>query len=469
MSVADSDTCDPGGVADPSRIERIGPGDLTELVSDVGPVPLHVGAAIFLAGDVEPDPVALQAALPGRLSGIRRLRQRLSDPALGLGRPYWLDDEHFDVDAHLSQVRCPTPGGRDAAMALAVDALTRPLPRSRPLWRAILVTDIADPHGHTAVVMVMHHVLADGIGGLAVLAHLVDGADVSDELGRSIPTPGRHRATPRPRTRELLADNVIERLRCLRRVPQSVADLPAAWAELGRGTGGRAPRCSFNAPTGVRRAVGTVEVDLDATRSEGRRWGATVNDVLLVATSGALADILRTRGEFPSELVISVPVSARGANPDGELGNQVGVMPVRVPLAGTPAQRLVSVSRSTRSQKSSVRGLSAALIGPLFDVLAAIRIFRWFVDRQHLVNSFLSNLPGPSSPLRVAGARVTAIVPLIVNTGNVGVAFVALSYAGTLTVTIIVDPDLVPEVRELTEALNDQFQAIIAADGSSAQ
>jgi len=465
--VAESDTCDPGGVADPSRIERIGPGDLTELVSDVGPAPLHVGAVIFLAGGVEPDPVALQAALTERLTGIRRLRQCLSEPALGLGRPYWLDDEHFDVDAHLSQVRCPVPGSRDAAMALAVDALTRPLPRSRPLWRAIIVTDIADPHGNTALVMVMHHVLADGIGGLAVLAHLVDGADVSDELGRSIP-PDRHRACPKPRTRELLADNVIERLRSLRRVPQSVAGLPAAWAELGRGIGGRAPRCSFNAPTGVRRAVGTVEVDLDATRVEGRRWGATVNDVLLVATSGALADILRTRGESPSELVISVPVSARGANTDGELGNQVGVMPVRVPLAGTPAQRLVSVSRSTRAQKSNVRGRSAALLGPLFRALAAIRIFRWFVDRQHLVNSFLSNLPGPSSPLRVAGARVTAIVPLIVNTGNVGVAFVALSYADTLTVTIIVDPDLVPEVRELTEALHEQFQAITVG-GTSAQ
>ncbi|MBM7457602.1 hypothetical protein JOE26_000277 [Rhodococcus coprophilus] len=229
------------------------------------------------------------------------------------------------------------------------------------------------------------------------------------------------------------------------------------------------PRCSFNAPTGVRRVVGTVEVDLDAIRSVGRRWGATVNDVLLVATSGALADILRTRGEYPAELVISVPVSARGANADGELGNQVGVMPVRVPLAGTPAQRSVSVSRSTRAQKSSVRGRSATLIGLLFDVLAAIRIFRWFVDRQRLVNSFLSNLPGPSSPLRFAGASVSAIVPLIVNTGNVGVAFVALSYAGTLTVTIIVDPELVPEVRELTEALHDQFQAIIAAGGTSAR
>lgn len=450
-------------VADSSRIDRIGPGDLTELASDVGPVPLHVGAVIFFAGEGGSDPATLRAAFAERLSGIRRLRQRLIRPAPGLGRPYWFDDDHFDIDAHLSQVRCPAAGDRDAAIALAVEALTRPLPRSRPLWRALLVTDIADPHGHTATVMVLHHVLADGIGGLAILAHLVDGVNSAASRYEDAPP------STSPRTGELLADNMIGRLHSVRRAPQALARLPDAWAELGRGSGGRAPRCSFNAPTGVRRAFRTVEVDLDTVRRTGRRRHATVNDVLLVAVGGALATVLHARGEFPSELVVSVPVSARTATTRGQLGNRVGVMPVRVPLEGTPHQRLVSVSRRTRAQKSSVRGLSAALMGPLFRILAAVGVFRWFVNRQHLVNTFLSDLPGPSSAVTLAGAPVTSIVPMIVGTGNIGVAFVALSYAGTLTVTITVDPDLVPEIDDLEDALREQFHAIIASGGGSAQ
>ncbi|MBS9375090.1 wax ester/triacylglycerol synthase domain-containing protein [Rhodococcus sp. B50] len=448
---------------DSSRIDRIGPGDLTELASDVGPVPLHVGAVIFFAGDGASDPATLRAAFAERLSGIRRLRQRLIEPAPGLGRPYWFDDDHFDIDAHLSQMRCPADADLDAAMALAVETLTRPLPRSRPLWRALLVTDIADPRGHTATVMVLHHVLADGIGGLAILAHLVDGADSAAPMYETPPP------STSPRTGELLVDNVIGRLHMLRRVPQAVARLPDAWAELGRGSGGRAPRCSFNAPTGTRRALRTVEVDLDTVRRTGRRWHATVNDVLLVAVSGALATVLHTRREFPSELVISVPVSARTAATRGQLGNRVGVMPVRVPLEGTAQQRLVSVSRRTRAQKSTIRGLSAALMGPLFRILAAVGAFHWFVNRQHLVNSFLSDLPGPSSPVSVAGAPVASIVPMIVSTGNIGVAFVALSYAGTLSVTITVDPDLVPEIDDLEDALHEQFHAVIASGEASAQ
>lgn len=448
--------CHPRRVAASSGIDRIGPGDLTELVSDVGRAPLNVGAAIFFADENLRDPTTLMAVLTERLVGIRRLRQCLIEPALGLGRPYWIDDDHFDVDAHFSQVHCPAPGDRDAALTLAVDAVIRPLSRSRPLWRAVLVTDIADPNGHTALVMVLHHVLADGIGGLAILAHLVDGVDSSSPLREQ-------RRSGQPGARELLYDNVIGRLHMLRRAPRAIARLPAAWAELGRGAGGRAPRCSLNAPTGVRRAVGTVEVKLDTVRRAGRRWDATVDDVLLVAVGGALGTILHRRGEFPPELVISVPISARTADTSGQLGNRVGVMPVRVPLDGTPEDRLVAVSRATRLQKTNVRGLSAELLGPVFRALAAAGMFRRFVDRQRRVNSFLSDLPGPPSTITVAGAPVTSIVPLIVSTGNVAVAFAALSYAGTLTVVVVVDPDVAPEVREVAEAVREQFRSIVAS------
>ena len=459
---ADKETCDPRSVVASRRIERLGPGDLTELVSDVGPVPLHVGAVLFLAGTDTgtSDPATVRTALAERLVRIRRLRQRLIEPPRGLGRPYWFDDAHFDLGTHLSQVRCPAAGERDPVMSLAVDALTRPLSRSRPLWRAIVVTDITDRPGAVAVVIVLHHVLADGIGGLTILAHLVDG------LHSTAPAHGGTSVPVRPGNRELFVDNVTERLRMLRGVPRAVARLPAAWSELGHDTGRRAPRCSFNAPTGSRRAVRTVEVDLETVRRVGRCREATVDDVLLVAVSGALTTLLRTRGERPTELVISVPVSFRKVTAGRQLGNQVGVMAVRVPLSGTPAQRLVSVARSTRRQKVSARGVSAAVLGPWFRTLASTGVFRWFINRQRLVNSFLSDLPGPSSPLTIANLPVTSIVPLIVSTGNIGVAFVALSYAGTLTVTITVDPDLVPELEDLVVALHDQFHRL--ADSADA-
>ncbi|MDV7084263.1 DUF1298 domain-containing protein [Rhodococcus sp. IEGM 248] len=430
------------------RREQLGSGDLITLVSDVGPVPMNVGAILFVAGEGDEDAAIVEATFTRRLTSIRRLQQRLATPRRGLGRPYWVDDSDFDIRAHVARVRCPSPGDRDAALAIAVDAVTRPLPRSRPLWRAVVVTGLIDDH--TGLVLVLHHVVADGIGGLAVLARLVDGADPAG--------PAEDTAAP-PRGR--FVDRVSERFRTLRRLPHRVARIRGGWAELGRGRGGWAPRCSLNAATGPRRRVATVDVGLDGVRAAGRRSGATVNDVLLVAVTGALAELLRERKEFPQELVMSVPVSARSSATSGHLGNQVGVMPVRVPLVGSFQERLTTVSGVTRVQKMRTRGTSSALIGPLFRILAALRLFRWFVDRQRLVNSFLTNLPGPPGQLVIAGAPITGITPITVTAGNVGVAFAALSYAGTLTVTIIVDPDVVPEVRELAAALHEQFRAAI--------
>ena len=56
-----------------------------------------------------------------------------------------------------------------------------PLNKNAPLWAAVLVTGLAD--GRTALVLVLHHALADGVGGLAVLANLVDGRPSSRDTG----------------------------------------------------------------------------------------------------------------------------------------------------------------------------------------------------------------------------------------------------------------------------------------------
>ncbi|WP_211489909.1 wax ester/triacylglycerol synthase domain-containing protein [Georgenia thermotolerans] len=432
-------------------MERIGPGDLVELVTDVGPVPLNVGALLVLA---DTDAATVEAVLAQRLASLPRLRQRLAQPPWGLGRPYWVDDPGFDVGAHLSRARCPAPGDDTALLALALDTVTRPLPRSRPLWRG-LVVELSG--GGVAVVVVLHHVLADGIGGLAMLARLADGVPAP---------PGRHPAPrPAPGVIDLLADRAAELVRTLRAARAAVPLLRRGRAELGLG-GIPAPRCSLNAPTGPRRRVVTVEADLAPLRTAAHRCGGTVNDVLLVATGGALADLLRARGERVAELVVSVPVSSRPAAAADDLGNQVGVMPVRVPATGDAPERLATVAGRTRAQKSRVRGASAALVGPAFRFLAAMGVFRWFVDRQRLVNSFLTNMTGPAERLTLAGAPVLRLVPITTTSGNVAVAFAALSYAGRLSVTVIVDPDLVPDLDALATGLRRQLHAITRSVGA---
>jgi hypothetical protein len=92
--------------------------------------------------------------------------------------------------------------------------------------------------------------------------------------------------------------------------------------------------------------------------------------------------------------------------------------------------------------------------------MAALKVFRWFIDHQRLVHTFVTNMRGPQHPVMLAGAPVTSIVPLTGTTGNVTVAFAALSYAGTLAITVVVDPDRVPDLPVLLAGLRDQLAAL---------
>ncbi|MGV1028005.1 MAG: wax ester/triacylglycerol synthase domain-containing protein [Dermatophilaceae bacterium] len=432
-----------------TRLERIGPDDLMQLASDVGPAPMNVGALLVLDAAPGFDVTAAQAELGRRLGRIPRLRQRLVRLPWVLGRPIWMDDPRADPARHITVVSCRAPGDRAALLESAMTAVTTPLPQSIPLWRAVLVTGLDD--GRVGVVLVFHHVLADGVGGLAILAALADSATAARDG-----MPSR-----RPPTRaELLSDALRGRLAAVVHIPQALTRGWRARAELGLSRVELAPRCPLNRPTGPHRGMGTVRVGLGGIHDLAERNAATVNDVLLTAVTGAMATLLRGAGEACGELVVSVPVSARSATTAARLGNRVGVMPVRVPLVEPPEARLRQVAGITRAQKVAHRGSSSALVGPLFRLLAAVGLLRWFVDRQRLVNSFLTNIRGPAAPLRFAGVEVAEVVPVTVTAGNVTVAFAALSYAGSLTIAVIVDPDRIADVSTVTHALRAQFVAL---------
>ena len=205
-----------------------------------------------------------------------------------------------------------------------------------------------------------------------------------------------------------------------------------------------------------------VEVDLAAVQVAARKHAGTVNDLLLVAVTAAMDTVLGSRGEHVPELVVSVPISARAHATAGELGNRVGVMPVAVPLSGPLAQRVAQVAQVTAVQKGSTRGSSAALVGPAFRALAALGVFGWVIDRQRLVNTFLTNIRGPSQRIAFHGCTIESITPITVTAGNVTSAFAALSYAGTLSISIISDPDLVPDHQQLADALARHLHTLTA-------
>ena len=388
----------------------------------------------------------MQPPVPPGYRAVPRLRQRLRRAPPGCGRPFWSDDPAFDLRHHVRQLPCPASGDERALLDVAAAGTGEPLLRCRPLWSATFVTGLAD--GGTGLVIVMNHVLADGIGGLAVLARLVDPIP-------GLPSPAwrRHAPAPAPRAGALAADAWAGRAHRLTHLAGSLRTIRQGFAELG---GTRPPRrqrpTTLNRPTGQRRRLDVVAADLAAIRELGHAHGGTVNDVILAA-AGALQALLASRGEELALVTASVPVSARHAATGGQLGNQVGVMPVALPTGGDLATRVAQVAAITRERKTAVRGTSAAVLGLPFRLLAPTGVLRWSINRQRLIHTFVTNLRGPAEPLTLAGAPVRALITIPNTTGNVTVTFGALSCGGTLRITVLSDPSRVPDVAVLTAAL----------------
>ena len=434
--------------------QRVSADDLMSLASERGSTPMQVGAVLILDASVGLDPGLVADAIAQRIAAVPRLRQRLVKVPLGCGRPVWVDDRDFAISHHFSVVPCP-PGDEGAVLRVAAAMLRTRLPRDRPLWAAKLVTDTGQ--GGAALIVVFHHVLADGIGGLAVLASLVDGAaEVRDvAFPRRMPPPY-----------QLAVEAVTGRMRSVGKLPATLGRLRGGVSQLRPMFGAPQARTSLNTPTGPRTGFATVQVDLSQVRSAAHAYRATVNDVVLSAIAVALHRLLALRGEGVDQFVISVPFSARREASASDLGNQSGVIPILVPGVGDAEQRLRSLAARTRAAKRSQRGASTALLSPFFRLLAAAGLYRWFIDRQRMIHTFVTNLRGPERRLSFLQCPVTGIIPLGVATGNVTVSFAVLSYAGTLTITLCADPDTCPDLFELRDALEEEVLVLMTLTSS---
>lgn len=425
-------------------IERASAADLGQLASDAGSVPNQVGAVLVID-----TPELAAADIAQRLAAVPRLRQRLLPVPLGGGPPVWVDDAHVDLTQHVVVVDCPEPRDETALLALAADRLTTPLPRDRPLWSVTIVHGLGG--GRAALIVVFHHVIADGIGGLAVLARLLDG--VPAPAGRALPVAA-------PSWRALRADAADRRRAAVRGLPAAIGRGRDGVRELARRPTVAAP-CSLNRPTGPHRRIVTVRADLAKVKRRGAADGASVNDVLLAAITAALIRLLDHRGEHVDRIVVSMLVAPQAHS---AVGNQAGVAPVDLPAHGPARDRLRAIAASTREVKRHARGASAPLLGIGLRVLARLGLLRWFMDRQRMVHTFVTNLRGPDQQVAVGGAPVTSLIPLSLATGNVSVAFAALSYAGTITVSVVADPVHHPDLDVLVTALHEELNA--SADGN---
>lgn len=443
-------------------LDRLRPQEFSNLRVEARGLPMHVAALAILEGTPLCDAQGrlrlevVRSWIQRRLPLAPRLRQVLHRVPLGLGLPVWVDDVGFDIGNHV-RTRAIGPPGDEAALLEACTELNQaPLDRSRPLWELWVLTGLAG--GKVGMLVRLHHVVADGIAGVALFGAMFD-------LAPEAPSPAAAPWIPAPIPSwwELLSDNlrrqraalagVLSRLdhplravRCLR---SGAAQLGGLLRE------GLAPRSSLNRPVGKRRRLLLVRADLDAAKQVAHAHGAKLNDVVLAAVAGGARELLRHRGELGPgrRLRAGVLVSMRGPGDPGVSGNRVGVMIVGLPVAEPdPICRLEQLARATAARKWQ----------PPYQPGARLTQHgvAWVMAHQRLLNLFTSNVPGPPVPLYVAGARILELFQIGVVQGNVILDVGVLSYAGQLNFDMLGDADACPDLAVFAAGLRGALQEL---------
>lgn len=418
--------------------------------------PQDIGALAILDGTrlLEPDgrfrTEAVIAAIEARLHLVPRFRQRLHIPGRWRGGPLWVDAATFDIHDHIRVDPVPAPGDETQLLHTIEQLRRHRMERSRPMWEIWFLPGLSEKR--IGLFVRMHHAMADGMAGVATLARLLYGTpDVV------VASPEPWTPAPIPSDRDLLADNMRQHLDALSRAVSTLAHpvsslrrAAAAWPTLREVFIEKpGPETSLDRRVGPDRTFALIRGKIDLAKGIAHTRDAKVNDVLLTAIAGGLRALLQSRGEPVEDVVmpIFVPVSLHQEQSGEARGNLVSqmVVPLSIGVAD-PGRRLRLIAAETARRKARSHpnlgifyhgGIVGRIIGAVVVML---------LSRQR-VNVTSADLPGPSTPLYFAGARVLEVFPMLPLVANESLGIGALSYAGQFNILAVADKDAYPDIE----------------------
>lgn len=438
-------------------------------------ISLAIGALSVVAGPM-PDFDALVPGLADRILSVPRFRQVLRTQPLDLGAPQWVDDTKLDISHHVRRAALPRPGDDAALFRWVAEVMERRLDRDRPLWECWIVDGL--PYNRWAILMKIHHCMADGIAATHLLAQLCDDAE-----GGTFATKLRAaRESTRGGLRlPALSFNPIEWVTGAWHTSLGLAN---ASAQIAQGAidivGGLirpAPSPLTGPVTSMRRYAG-VEVSLADVARVCERFEVTVNDVALAAITDSFRTILTRRGEEPkrNSLPTIVPVSVRSNDAADKSDNRVSVMLPYLPVEqADPVEQLRAVHRRLAKAKASGQRQAGSLFVAAANAMP-FALTAWAVRAltrlpQRGVVTLATNVPGPRKRLRVMGREVIRLLPVPPIGLQLRIVIAILSYADHLVFGITADYDGAPDVDELADGIQSAVtrlaQISVAPAGST--
>ena len=417
----------------------------------------------------------LRRLISSRLALIPKLRQIARPGTLVEAPPVWCDDPTFDITNHVTKRRLSAPGTDTELFELFAEVVSAPLTPGRPLWELTFVEGLAN--GQIALIEKLHHSMADGIAAAELAMVLLD---LSPECPAQPTAAAWQPQDAAPfvvaAARDLWRLGEIgvragawagwTALHPLRRARMWTTKLDAAAGMLRAGP--LAPPSTLNHQIGPERQIRLVRLQLEDVRAIAHARGGTVNDVVLTLVAQGLHEMVgRADGAHEEMFNALVPVGLATGATRG-MANRVSALLVKLPVgSGDVEHTLAIVSSQTASQKEQHQELVADAALRVLEPLprTALAAFGWLVQHQPFFNLIVTNVPGPSVPLYVLGAKMLEAFPMVPLIGNQGLGVAVLSYMDQLNLGILVDPTVCPDVDAFCDGIDEAFRALISRIG----
>ncbi|HEX4563979.1 MAG TPA: wax ester/triacylglycerol synthase family O-acyltransferase [Solirubrobacteraceae bacterium] len=438
-----------------------------------GPMnPMHIGGVSIFEGPAPPFE-RLEEMVARKLGRVPRYRQKVRFVPFELGRPVWVDDPHFNLPYHLRHSALPAPGSDEQLRATAGRIFAQRLDRDKPLWEIWMVEGLRG--SRWALLSKVHHCMVDGVSATDLMTIMFedDASPADDVPWHPAPEPSDAELIVRTLTRRTL--NPSEQLRSVRAALRAPRHTLEQALDLARGLASSASllrpagSTSLVGPVGPHRAWATAHVRLGDVKAVRAELGGTVNDVVLSVVAGGLRDLLQERGERVEGRAVRalVPVSVRKPSERGTYNNRVSAMFAELPVGvEDPAERLAIVGAQMDGLKQSKQAVAGDVLTSLSGFAPAMLLAmgaRLAARAPSLgLQTGVTNVPGPQTPLHTLGRRLLESFPFVPVIGTVRISIAIFSYDGGLYFGVTGDYDSSNDVDVLTRGIERSMSELLA-------
>jgi diacylglycerol O-acyltransferase len=435
-----------------------------------------VAVALF---DQPPDFERLRARLERATCEIPRFRQHVLSPPFRVGPPRWSVESTFDLDFHLRRVRLPAPGTERTLLDVLQPMASAAFDRARPLWEFTLIEGLYDNDGteRAAFAMKVHHTVTDGVGGMALLALLVDLTPDAVELGDAPAVPAPESMNARSLLRDSMLHSARRMLGVARRVPGTAVNAATSTMRDPVHAAGQVVRTARSvgrivAPAtepmspvmrdrGLGRRLDLFDLPLDDLKRAAKATDGSLNDVFVAAILAGLYRYHQRHGECPDFLRMTLPINLRRAGDDSG-GNHFAPARFAVPATISDPRERVQAIRSLVHQWRAEPALQ--LTGPLAGVLNQLptaTTTALFGGMLKCCDFVATNVPGAPVPVFAAGARVERLYAFAPPAGA-AVNISLISHCDICCLGVVTDTTAVPDAGTFLTCLREGFDELLA-------